>query len=136
MRAYSTAVVADALGVTRGWLDGVIAMDRLAGVRPDRQGKSRAIPPRVVLTIAIAIQLNEWLGTPIAMALDLAEALIESGEHRPAPGLAISLDVAAIERRIARRLTEALEENPPAPRGRPARDRSGRAAAGASGGTG
>ena len=122
MRAYSTTVVASALGVDRRWLDALIATDRLPGVPPERQGKSRAIPPKAVLTMAVAMELTEHFGTSLHRALDLAAALLHSGEHSPAAGLVVRLDVTAIERRIALRLNDAVDANPPVRRGRPPRD--------------
>ena len=121
MRAYSTAVVANALDVDRRWLDGLIASNRIGDLRPERQGKSRAIPPRVVLTIAIAMELIQGLGASPPAALALAAALIDTGEQSPAEGLTLRVDVAAIERRIAQRLSDAVEAHPPARRGRPPR---------------
>ena len=119
MRAYSSAVVASALEVDRRWLDALVATDRLPGLTPERQGKSRAIPPRTVVTIAIARDLVAALGAPVPRALELAAALLDTGEHSPAPGVVLRVDVAAVERRIAVRLTDAVEANPPARRGRP-----------------
>jgi hypothetical protein len=121
LRAYSTAVVANALDVDRRWLDGLIASNRLDSLRPQRQGKSRAIPPRVVLTIAIAMELIEGVGASLPTALALAAELIGTGEHSPTEGLLLRVDVAAIERRIAQRLNDAVEAHPPARRGRPPR---------------
>ena len=121
MRAYSTAVVATALGVTRRWLDTVAAASRIPGVRPARQGKSRAITPQAIVTIAVAMELAERLGASLPFALDVAGELVEHGVYRPIPELVVHLDVAAIERRVAVRLAEAVEANPPARRGRPAR---------------
>ena len=121
MRAYSTAVVATALGVTRRWLDTVVATNRVPGVHPARQGKSRAITPRAIVTIAVAIELTEQLGATLPSALELAGRLVDGGEYRPTPELLMRLDVVAIERRIARRLADAVDANPPARRGRPPR---------------
>jgi len=92
-------------------------------VPPYRQGKSRAIPPTAVLTVAVAMELTEHLGIPLLVALDLAGALRHTGEHSPAEGLFIRLDVAAMERRVALRLNEAVEANPPPRRGRPPRSK-------------
>lgn len=120
MRAYSSTVVANALGVDRRWLDTVIAQNHIDGVQRERQGVSRAISPEAVLTIAVAIELMEALQTPIAGALRLARLLLlEAGEHSPAQGMTLRVDVQAIERKMAGRLTEAVEAHPPPRRGRP-----------------
>ena len=120
MRAYSTTVVAHALGTDRRWLDAVIANHDIDGVRRERQGVSRAISPTAVLTIAVALDLMAALQTPIASALHLANALVlKTGEHSPAEGILLRVDVGVIERRMAARLTEAVESHPPPRRGRP-----------------
>jgi hypothetical protein len=121
LRAYSTAVVANALDVDRRWLDNLISSNRLVDLRPERQGKSRAIPPHVVLTIAIAMELTKGLGASLPTALALAAAVIDTGAHSPVEGLTVVVDVAAIERRIAQRLNDAVEAHPPVRRGRPPR---------------
>ena len=119
MRAYSTAVVATALGVNRRWLDALVAGSRIPGVQPDRQGKSRAIAPRTIVVIATAMELAEHLGASLPDALQLAGRLVDRGRHRPTPEITIEIDVASIERRVALRLADAVEANPPARRGRP-----------------
>ena len=121
LRAYSTAVVATALGVSRRWLDMVVASNRLPDTLPDRQGKSRAFTPDAVVTIAIAIELTERLGASLPIALDLATKLAHGGEHRPSPELMLRLDLGAIERRVALQLSDAVEANPSPARGRPPR---------------
>ena len=124
MRAYSSAVVANALEVDRRWLDAVIAQNHIAGVQRERQGVSRAISPAAVLTIAVAIELMQALQTPVAGALHLAKALLlDAGEHSPAAGMTVRIDIHAIERRMAARLAEAVDAHPPPRRGRPPRIR-------------
>jgi hypothetical protein len=124
LRAYSSAVVANALGVDRRWLDSVVIQHDIAGVRRERQGVSRTISPLAVLTIAVGIALIEALHLPIATALELGESLIlHDGEHSPVDGMSIRVDVPAIERRVSARLTEAVEAHPPPRRGRPPRAR-------------
>jgi hypothetical protein len=120
LRAYSTAVVANALKVDTRWLDSIIAQNHIDGVQRERQGVSRAISPAAVLTIGVAMELMEALRIPIAGALDLARLLlVDAGEHSPAEGIVLRVDVHAIERRMAGRLTEAVEAHPPPKRGRP-----------------
>jgi hypothetical protein len=124
LRAYSSAVVAHALGVDRRWLDSVIALDGVAGVQRDRQGVRRAISPDAVVTIAVAIELIDTLDIPLARALLLASSLLrQGGHHSPTDGMSVRIDIATIERRIAARLAEAVEAHPPPRRGRPPRVR-------------
>jgi hypothetical protein len=120
LRAYSTAVAASALGVDRRWLDNIIALNRIDGVRKERQGVSRAISPTAVLTIAIALELIDHLEVPIARALELARRLVlQNGDHSPSDGLNVRVDVDRIERSVAARLAEAVDAHPPPRRGRP-----------------
>src|SRR5687768_12581869 len=105
MRAYSTAVAAAALRVERRWLDAVVVQHHIEGVQRERQGVSRAISPVAVLTIAAALELMESLEMPVARALHVASALLAGGgEHSPADGMLVRLDVSALERRMASRL--------------------------------
>ena len=113
-------MVANALGVDRRWLDSTVAQYRIEGVQRERQGVSRAFSPTAVLTIAIALDLMDAMGVPAARSLDLAVSLlIGAGEHSPANGIVLRVDVSGIERRMAARLTEAVEAHPPPRRGRP-----------------
>ena len=120
MRAYSSIVVASALGVGRRWLDGIVIEHPIVGVVRERQGISRTITPAAVVTIAVALALVDALHIAIGPALALAEALVrDKGEHAPVAGISLRIDLPAIERRVAARLTEAVEAHPPARRGRP-----------------
>ena len=126
MRAYSSAVVATALGVTSRWLDTVVTIGRIPGVQSERQGKSRAFTPRAIVSLAVAFDLAERFGASLPVALDLADRLVSHGALNPTSELSLHLDVAAVERRITLRLADAVEANPPARRGRPpGRRRSG-----------
>ena len=124
MRAYSTVVAAAALRVERRWLDMVVAQHRIEGVQRERQGVSRAISPGAVMTIAVALELIDALHTPVARALYLAKALLDAdGDHAPANGMRLRVDLLSIERELASRLAEAVERHPPPKRGRPPRER-------------
>ena len=122
MRAYSLAVAAAALDVDRKWLDNVLTQHDLDGVQRERQGVSRSIAPRAIVTIAVAIVVSRAFGGPLGRALALASELIENGDHAPVPDLSLRVDVPAIERRLAARLVESVEAHPPARRGRPPRE--------------
>ena len=121
LRAYSTTVAAAALGVTHRWLDAAVSTNLVPDVRPDRQGRSRAFSPHAIHVIAVAIQLIERLGTSLPQALRIGAELVERGSCEPGPELTLRVDIAAIERRIANRLADAVEATLPARRGRPPR---------------
>ena len=113
-------MVADALRIDPRWLDGVVAQNDIVGVHRGRQGVSRAFSPAAVLTIAVATELMGALRLSVASSLSLARAiLLEDGEHTPAEGITLRVDVSAIERRMSARLTESVESRPPPRRGRP-----------------
>ena len=120
MRAFSTIVVADALDIDRRRLDTLVGQHEIDGVRRARQGVSRAFSPAAVLTLAVALELIDQLAMSIPRALDVAHALISTGgEHALAAGIVVRIDVRAIERRVAERLTDAVAAHPPLRRGRP-----------------
>jgi hypothetical protein len=123
VRAFSTAVAAAALGVERRWLDNVIDQNRIEGIDRGGHGVSREISPKAVLTIAVAIELMDAIGSPVSEALDLAVAVARTGRYAPSGVTTIEVDVEAIERELAMRLSEAVEAHPPAKRGRPPRTR-------------
>ena len=123
MRAYSVSVVARAMGVDRRWVDNVVTLHRIDGVRRERQGVSRAISPLAVMTMTIALDLSTALGSPIGAALEVARHLVVTGEHTFDSGVIVQVDLTNIERRLASRLAEAVETHPPARRGRPPQTR-------------
>ncbi len=126
MRAFSTIVVAEALDIDRRRLDTLVGQHEIDGVRRARQGVSRAFSPAAVLTLAIALELIQQLEMSVPRALDIAHALRASGgEHVLGAGVVLRIDVRAIERRIAERLTDAVAAHPPLRRGRPPSSRGG-----------
>ncbi len=116
------AVAAAALDVDRKWLDNVLTQHAIGGVGRERQGVSRTISPRAILTIAVAILLARHLGAPTARALALAHRLVDEGENSPDAHVSVRVDVGAVERDLAIRLADAVESHPSARRGRPPRD--------------
>jgi hypothetical protein len=137
-RTYTPALVALALEVHPKWLDNVLSHHAVPGVAGGRQGRTRAIAPSAVLTLAVALLLMRDLGAPIARALQAAASLVAGrregdASQREAPSatasgvtemalgpeLRLRLDLAAVERRLARRLVEASEGWGPRRRGRP-----------------
>jgi hypothetical protein len=119
MRAYTVNVVAAALGVDPRWVDNVLSTHSIDGVTRERQGVTRKIAPDAILAIAVARDLAAAVGASLGVALNLAAELIRSGEHSPAPGVTIRIDLDAVKGRLAARLAEAVDSHPPAQRGRP-----------------
>lgn len=93
------------------------------GVARERQGVTRAITPSGLLHLAVARALIEGVRTPIGHALGLAGVLLGGQGHDTVvgPGVRLSLDRAALERRIQDRLLVAVESAPTRRRGRPPR---------------
>ena len=113
-------VVAEALDIERHRLDKLVGQHEIEGVRRERQGVSRAFSPAAVVTIAIAIELIGRLVMAAPRALAVAHALVANGgEHSPGEEITLRVDVRAVERRVARRLTDAVATHPPSRRGRP-----------------
>ena len=59
------------------------------------------------------------IAAPVGAALELSARLVATGEHVFESGVAVRVDLAATERRLAVRLAEAVETHPPPRRGRP-----------------
>lgn len=119
MRAYSLAVVADALSVDRKWLDNVLTQHSIEGVHREGQGVSRSIAPHAILTIATAIAIVHAFGSPLGRALTIAAELVRDGEPELGPELSLRVDVSAIERRLTVQLAESVDAHLLQRRGRP-----------------
>lgn len=128
MRAYTVATVSATLGVTPKWLDNVLSRFPVHGVIQSRQGISRRLAPRAVVTLHLANQLVRTTGMPLRDALGLAERVeIAKGKGNEQhssielfSSAYLTIDLAAAATEISRRLAEAVEITPVPKRGRPA----------------
>ena len=121
MRSYTVATVALTLGVSAKWLDNTLSHHHVEGVLQTRQGVSRRLTPRAVLTLDLALALVQSLGMPLGRALDVAESLLSegvSGLHL-SRGITVGADVATISAELSVRLAAAVEATPVPKRGRP-----------------
>jgi hypothetical protein len=125
LRAYTVAAVAVTLKVPVKWIDNVLSHHTVSGVSQTRQGVSRKLTPQAVTTLEIALQLLRSIALPLGRALEIAHALVQSGET-PArlslsSSVALVVDVSAITADTSRRLADAVEIAPRPKRGRPPR---------------
>lgn len=125
MPSFDLAASAFALGVERKWLDNVLSHHEVEGTTRVRQGIQRRLGPATLLRIAVSKLLIEHLRLPISRALQIAQMVCASGtgEGAVAPGLAVRVDVGALERGLTMRLREAAELIVPVRRGRPPKRR-------------
>ena len=125
MRAYTVAAVAVTLKMSAKWVDNVLSHHSVPGVSHTRQGVSRKLTPKAVTTLEIALQLLRSISLPVARALEIAHALVQSGETPARVSLSSSVDivvdVSAITAETSRRLADAVEIAPQPRRGRPPR---------------
>ena len=125
MRAYTVATAAVTLRMPEKWLDNVLSQNRVDGVIRKRQGVSRRLTPKAVLTLDIAARLARTLGATMPAALRLAHQLVEQGTERAeidaGEGLSLTLELQVIERDLMERLAHAVEIAPSPQRGRPRR---------------
>ena len=112
------------LGVTRKGVDNVLSHYRVPGVRKERQGIVRKVPPVALLRLELCVSLVRSLNVPILQALEVAEAMIKADGGEVglpgAPSLGITADLQALASDLQRRIEAAIEMSPTPRRGRPA----------------
>jgi len=117
-------LVALTLGVQAKWLDNLFSHYDIPGVARSGQGVSREISHQGLVRIEVIRSLNAELGIPLATAVQVSESVVlddlsESSVYRMPSGFALSIPVAAIERRLRDRLLEAIDAVAHIRRGRP-----------------
>ncbi len=121
MRSYTVAAAALSLGMSPKWLDNALSHHQVDGVVRVRQGVSRRLSQRSLLTLYLAVTLVTDLGTPLKKALQLAKSLSESdgpgGVVLP-HGLRLTIDIDDARRQLAADLAKAVEAAPVPKRGR------------------
>src|SRR5205809_4855821 len=120
MRAYTAATAAFTLKIPAKALDNVLSHHSLSGVTKARQGVPRRLTIEAILTLAIAAQLTNALGTPLARAIPLAERLRTSPSLELGKGIAVIIDIDRLRDETLERLQHAVET---VPIPRPARPR-------------
>lgn len=123
MRLYSIAIVSLAIGAPTKWTDNLIAHHVIPDVRSRARGVARGIAWSGLVRIALIRELHLELGCGVRQAVALADQVLRAAPDGAATGrwLTVTLERAAFEQELQRRLADALESAPRPRRGRPAR---------------
>jgi hypothetical protein len=121
MRAYTVATTAVALNVPTKWVDNVLSHHRIPGVSRSRQGISRKLTYRAILTLELALRIARTLTSTLPRSLELAASVLTD---RKTPlsldnGLSLTVDLDRLEAELTARLDHAVEVTPLPRRGRP-----------------
>ena len=121
MRAYTVAAAAVSLGISPKTLDNILIRYEIAGVRRARQGVSRRLTARAVMTLDLALRLSRSTSIPMGSALTLAARIIQQSlpSLELEQGITLSFDLDLLQSRLDMRLAEAVEVAPAPRRGRP-----------------
>lgn len=125
-RLYHVEIARHAAGADPKWVDNLLSHFSVPGVENAKQGVARRITVSGVYHVALICRLHRALGIPVASAVRLASRLLASETARTvvAPGLELHVDLAALEREVDRRVSEAVESSSLPRRGRPPRVRN------------
>ena len=123
MRLYSIAIASLAVSAPVKWTDNLLAQHPLPDVLSRSRGVARGISWPGMVRIALIRALHLHLGCGVREAVVLAADLLRSTDStlRLNKRLTLTVDRAALERDVQRRLADALESAPTPRRGRPAR---------------
>jgi len=121
MRAYTVAAAAVSLGIAPKTLDNILIRYEVAGVSRTRQGISRRLSTRSVLTLDIALRLSRSAPMPLGTALSLASIALEHSHSsiELEKGITLTFDLRLLASDLDVRLAEAVEVSPAPRRGRP-----------------
>jgi len=102
------------------WVDNVLSQHPIEGVVRRRQGVSRRLTVKAIMTLDVALRLSRTLGASISSSLHLAAQILSSESRLEAgEGIAISFDRSHLQEEIMDRLAHAVEIAPSPRRGRP-----------------
>lgn len=123
MRFYDVAVTSLAIGAPPKWTDNLLSQFPIPDVQLERRGVARRVSHSAVVRLALIRELHTELGLSVRDAVRRADELLESHAGTATAGetLVLTVDFAAVERRVDARLREALESAPAPRRGRPPR---------------
>jgi len=121
MRAFSTTIAAEALGVDRKTLDNILAREARHLIGAGRRGRGRRVSVDALERIAVALILKRDLGTGIANGLELADRIVRSEAATLAVGplIALEFDLPRVRTVLEASLAVALEGMAEFTRGRP-----------------
>ena len=121
MRGYTVAAAAVSLGIAPKALDNILIRYEVAGVSRTRQGISRKLSARSVLTLDIALRLSRSAPMPLGTALNLAAIVFEHSHSsiELEKGITLTFDLRLLGTDLDVRLAEAVEVSPAPRRGRP-----------------
>lgn len=121
MRLYDVAVVTLAIDAPRKWTDNVLSQYPIPGVVSVRQGVSRGVSHGGLTRLALIRDLHVRLGIGVGDAVQITKRLLDSGGPPVliVGQLTLTVDLAALHRRIDIQLGAALESAPSPRRGRP-----------------
>jgi hypothetical protein len=121
MRAYTVATTAVTLKVPVKWVDNVLSHNRVPGVSRNRQGVSRKLTYRAILTLEVALKIARTFSSTLPRSLELAALLLANRESpvNIGDGLSLAIDYRELESDLASRLDHAVEVTPLPRRGRP-----------------
>ena len=121
MRAYTVAAAAVSLGISPKTLDNVLVRYEITGVSRARQGVSRRLTARAVMTLDLALRLSRSASIPVGAALTLAATALQQSlsNLELEKGITLSFDLELLKSSLDRRLADAVEVAPVPRRGRP-----------------
>ncbi len=121
MRSYNVAIASLAIEAPQKWTDNLLSHHVLPGVVSGTRGLARRIPYQALVRLALVRQLHTVLGIGVADAVRIAGVMLDSAGTPIYSGgqLSVTLDRAALERRLDARLADVLESAPTPRRGRP-----------------
>jgi hypothetical protein len=121
MRAYTVATTAVTLKVPVKCVDNVLSHNRVPGVSRNRQGVSRKLTYRAILTLEVALKIARTFSSTLPRSLELAALLLADRESpvNIGDGLSLAIDYRELESDLASRLDHAVEVTPLPRRGRP-----------------
>ena len=126
-RAYTVATAALALQMPVKWIDNALSHNKVPGVQQERQGVARRLTVDGLLILAVASTLVRELGAPLAVALQIAQAVIrDDGHHSVTTGVRLEVDLKNLRTSLLDRLESAVEIAPVPKRGRPSKNKTGR----------
>ena len=119
--SVSTAVAADALGLSAKKLDNLLNRSARVMVSVGRQGRRRRISPEAIERLAVALLLRRDLGVPLSRGLNLADQLRSSRESQVPVGVLGSLqfDMTRLRSVLEQALADAVDGHESPRRGRP-----------------